>query len=307
MQLNAKLTSVESTSLKLDGGIDLIAYLVGNRVGESPAWHSEHQAIYWIDVRGQLLQRLWTTTQKLEKWVLPDVVGAMALCPSNKVWLALRHSLAVLDTATSTLTQIESVEEDRPDNRLNDGKVSPTGQWFVFGSMDDRPQKSSTGALYCANANGYVKRLWDGLIVCNGIAFSPDATRIYFSDSFAGKVFVAEWNEATGSMESPSLFCLLNDAQGRPDGAVVDSEGNYWSAGVSAGKLNALDTNGTLFQTIVLPCRAPTMPTFGGDTGNTLFITSLVRDTWDTWGRLDGALLSMPSPAQGEHASLLNF
>lgn len=65
------------------------------------------------------------------------------------------------------------------------------------------------------------------------------------------------------------------DAQGRPDGAAIDSEGGYWSAGVSAGRLNRWLPDGTLDRVIDLPVRSPTMPCFGGPGLRTLFVTSL--------------------------------
>ena len=65
---------------------------------------------------------------------------------------------------------------------------------------------------------------------------------------------------------------------GRPDGAAVDEDGFYWSAGISAGVLNKWSPDGRLVQSIPLPCSNPTAPCFGGPDLKTIFVTSLRHD-----------------------------
>jgi len=280
-------------------GVAVRGYRVSNKVGECPSWHAGERRLYWVDVRRQQLLRLDTHASEISRWELPEVVGALALLPSGQVWLGLRHRLVELDLESGRIEDVCDVESDRPSNRLNDGKVSPTGRWFVFGSMDDRPEKMPTGALYCVSANGHVARLYDGLVVSNGIAWSPDASVLYFSDSTRGLLMHAPWNEERGEMGVARVLAHLDEGQGRPDGAAVDAQGNYWSAGVSAACLNQLDAHGTLLRKLQLPCRAPTMAAFAGDGSRTVFVTSLVRSTWREIGPWDGALLELDMGVPG--------
>jgi sugar lactone lactonase YvrE len=280
-------------------GADIRAYPVGNKVGEGPSWHPEQQVLYWIDIRGQQLLRLNPATSAVTRWDLPEVVGALALCGGNKVCLALTNRLVMMDVESGRMEDFAIAERERPMNRLNDGKVSPTGRWFVFGAMDDRPKKEATGALYRASGDGQVIRLFDGLVVSNGAAWSPDGTTIYFSDSSRGLLFTAPWNEATGQMGAPQLLLGLDDAAGRPDGAGVDIAGNYWSAGVSAGCINVINPKGEIGQKIPLPCRAPTMVAFGGANNQTAYVTSLVRPQWQDDPQFDGMLFEMNVGATG--------
>lgn len=274
-------------------GVAIRGYRVSNRVGECPSWHAGERRLYWVDVRRQQLLRLDTHAAEISRWDLPEAVGALALRPSGRVWLGLRHRLVELDLASGRMEDVCDVESDRPSNRLNDGKVSPSGRWFVFGSMDDRPEKVATGALYCVSANGKLARLYDGLFVSNGIAWSPDASVLYFSDSTRGLLMHASWNEERGEMGVPRVLARLDEGQGRPDGAAVDALGNYWSAGVSAACLNQLDAHGRVLRKLLLPCKAPTMAAFAGDGSSTVFVTSLVRPTWQEIGLWDGALLEL--------------
>jgi len=277
----------------------LCAWLVGNRVGEAPNWDAQTQTLLWIDVRAPAALRLDPATDTLTRWMLPEVVGAMGIAAPGSVVVGLQHRLALLQLSSGRLSTLCTVDREPAHNRLNDGKVSPSGRWFVFGSMDDRPSdKQPTGALYAAAAGGPVHLLHEGLTVANGIAFSPDAATIYFSDSHLGRVWQAQWNEDTGSMGRPEQLCAPDELAGRPDGAAVDSDGNYWSAGVSAGVINRFGPKGALRARIELPCRAPTMPCFGGPEGTDVYVTSLVRPGWiDTSGGLDGALFRFATDA----------
>jgi len=299
--LNAQHEQLDRVDLPHPILTGLCAWRVGNRVGEAPNWDAQTQTLLWIDVRAPAVLRLDPATNALTRWTLPEVVGAMGLASPGSVVLALQRTLALLDLASGRLITLCTVAREPAHNRLNDGKVSPSGRWFVFGSMDDRPSdKQPTGALYAAAAGGPVHLLHEGLTVANGIAFSPDAATIHFSDSQIGRVWRASWNENTGDMGRPELLCAPDELAGRPDGAAVDSQGDYWSAGVSAGVINRFGPDGALRARMELPCRAPTMPCFGGAQGTDVYVTSLVRPGWTNLsGELDGALFRFACDAKG--------
>ncbi|MFZ4285859.1 SMP-30/gluconolactonase/LRE family protein [Variovorax sp. HJSM1_2] len=265
---------------------------IQSRVGESPVWDGARQRLLWIDVRGQELLRLDPGSQLLERWTLPDVVGAVAVVGDDKVILALRHQLAFFDMGSGALELLDPMAHEPFGNRLNEGKLSPAGKWFVFGSMDDRPgAKQPTGRLYKADRSGIVTALTAGLTTANGIAWSPTGAEIYFSDSYAGVIYKADWNEASGAMGARQEWAHSDEVNGRPDGALVGPGGDYLSAGVSAACLNVFNVDGLNTAKIALPLRAPTMPCVGGASASDLFITSLLRPEWSTTACLDGYLL----------------
>jgi sugar lactone lactonase YvrE len=61
---------------------------------------------------------------------------------------------------------------------------------------------------------------------------------------------------------------------GRPDGAAVDVEGNYWVAMYEGACVLQLSPTGEVLQRIAVPVQCPTMVCFGGEDLRTLFITS---------------------------------
>jgi sugar lactone lactonase YvrE len=66
-----------------------------------------------------------------------------------------------------------------------------------------------------------------------------------------------------------------DETNGRPDGGACDVEGNYWSAGPSAGRVNRFSAEGELLDWVDVPLARPTMPCFGGSDMRTVFVTSL--------------------------------
>jgi sugar lactone lactonase YvrE len=116
--------------------------------------------------------------------------------------------------------------------------------------------------------------------VSNGLAFSPDNATLYHADTTSHRIAAYEYDVASGSVGTGRLlhqFSTQRDASygGRPDGAAVDSEGNYWCAMYEGSRLLKLSPSGAILREILLPLRCPTMPCFGGPDLRTLFITSV--------------------------------
>ena len=77
-----------------------------------------------------------------------------------------------------------------------------------------------------------------------------------------------------GEMDRRGRIAEPDDETGRPDGAAADALGRYWSAGVSASRLNIWDRDGALLGSVPIPgCPKPTMPYFGGPDMRSVFVT----------------------------------
>jgi sugar lactone lactonase YvrE len=258
-------------------------------VGESPVWDEALGCLWWVDIRAPALHRTGPGGGT-QSWPLAEPVGSLALCRSGVLLLALKSGIHRFDPRDGALDLLAAPELDRPTNRLNDGKAAPEGR-FLVGSMDDRPEKAATAALWRLDpgATACVK-LADGLTVSNGLAWSPDGRTLWHSDSRASVIWTWRYDPATGAISDRREVARPTEAIGRPDGGAVDAEGGYWSAGVSAGRLNRWLPDGTLDRVVELPVRAPTMPCFGGESLRTLFVTSLRPDSA---GPKDGRLLAL--------------
>lgn len=117
-------------------------------LGESPVWSAEEQALYWVDVLAPALYRLDLATGARQSWWLPELIGSFGLRAGGGAVLALRNGLHLLDFQTGALTFLTpDPEDDQPTTRLNDGKVSPDGRFWV-GSMDHERHSRPLGGLY---------------------------------------------------------------------------------------------------------------------------------------------------------------
>ena len=259
-------------------------------VGESPVWDEVAARLWWVDIRSPAVHRSDPRTGATETWAMPEPVGSLALCRSGNILVALRSGVHRFTPATGALDCLALPELDRPGNRLNDGKASPEGR-FVFGSMDDGPEpKQPTGRLYSLAPDSDCTVLADGLIVPNGLAWSPDGSTMWHSDTRHDRIWCWDYDASSGVISHRREVAAPTSEVGRPDGGAVDAEGGYWSAGVSAGVLNRWLPDGTLDRVVKLPVAAPTMPCFGGPGLRTLYVTSLRRAGC---ADLDGCLVAL--------------
>ena len=109
----------------------------------------------------------------------------------------------------------------------------------------------------------------------NGLAWSADGRVMYHSDSTSAYIEAWDFDVATGGRSNHRVVARLTNEEGRPDGGAVDVEGNYWSAGPSAGLPMASEramVAGALLRKVPFPVPGPTMPCFAGDM---LYVTSL--------------------------------
>ncbi len=244
-------------------------------VGKSPVWDPATGRLLFVDILAPALFRLDPESGAVERWDMPEALGAIGLCPNGQVVAGLRSGVFLYDLDRRKLELLVRPEPDRPQNRLNDGKVGPDGAFWI-GSMDDRADKTAVAALYRVTADGGCTRMVEGLTVSNGLGWTPDGRTMFHSDSRQTWICAWDFDPATGAMSNRREIRRMRDDEGRPDGAAVDAEGCYWSAGVSAGCLNRIGPDGTLLRSIAMPCLSPTMPCFGPD--GRLFVTSLTAE-----------------------------
>jgi sugar lactone lactonase YvrE len=251
------------------------------RVGENPLWDDRSGRLLFADIPAPALYAYDPETGGVERWEMPATLGSFGLCADGRALLALRTGLHFFDFATGKLEFFVHPEPDKPTNRLNDGKVGPDGRFWV-GSMDDSGALKPTAALYRVDPDGTCSKMAEDLIVSNGLAWSPDGLTLYHSDSRGRFLTAYDYDPQTGDISNRRLLRRFEEEDGRPDGAAMDAEGYYWSAGVSAGCLNRIAPDGEIVEKLLLPVPAPTMPCFGGEGLRTLYVTSLATDRTGT-------------------------
>ncbi len=242
-------------------------------LGESPLWHPDEQALYCVDIPGREILRF--KGGELTRWPQTSEPSSLALRRGGGMLVSRRDGLFAFDDGQ--LTPLAQPPYDPTRQRFNDGKPGPDGAWWI-GTLDDAREPNA--ALYRCRPTG-IERAAEGITVSNGLAWSPDARFMYWSDTKAHTVYRLPFNDgALGPREAWARWPARDPAQpidaylGRPDGAVIDAEGCYWVAMFEGQRLLRLSPAGETLQTLLLPVRCPTMPCFGGPDLRTLFITT---------------------------------
>jgi sugar lactone lactonase YvrE/DNA-binding IclR family transcriptional regulator len=274
-------------------------------LGEGPVWLAAEKRLAWIDILRPALHISDPADGSDRMFDLPEIVGACAPAASGGFVLGAQSGFAHFDPQTRALTRLVDPEADKPNNRFNDGKCDPRGRFWA-GTMD-MAVAPGAGSLYRLDPDFSVHRMETGLGISNGLGWSPDGRRMYFTDSLARTIFVYDFDVETGAIGNRRVFAQTPDHMGVPDGLAVDAEGCVWSAQWDGWQVVRFDPDGRIEQSIALPVPRPTSCAFGGPDLKTLFVTSArIRLSAQQLSEapLSGSVLAMQAPAAGlvDHA-----
>ncbi len=254
-------------------------------LGESPFWSSQEQMLYWADIAGFKLHRLNAFTGDVESWLLPTEPGCFAPAESGGFIIALRERIVRAQAWGGELQTLALLDHDAQTTRSNDGKCDAAGRFWV-GTMFE-PRTAATAQLLCWDGSALIFKQGQATIA-NALAFSPDAKTIYWADTPQHTIWAWDFDLATGAMSQQRVFKQFAPKPdgwvsgmpanggygGRPDGAAVDVQGNLWVAMFEGKRVVQISPSGQELQSIEAPVTTCTMPAFGGDDMQTLYLTS---------------------------------
>ncbi len=245
-------------------------------LGEGPLWDVEEQRLYWIDSFGCNVFRATADGREIRAWDVPAKIGSMALRRQGGAVLSLANGFHFLDFKTGETNLIVDPEPDKPNNRINDGKVDKQGR-FVAGSMDTM-EEGPNGALYRLDPDLTLHTLDTGIIVSNGPCWSPDGRTFYFTDTWTGEIWAYDYDPATGEVANRRTFVKVDTSRGgAADGSTVDAEGYLWNALVYDGRLVRYAPDGSVDRIIEMPVKKVTSVMFGGPDLDILYVTSMAK------------------------------
>lgn len=259
---------------------------------EGPVWLDD--ALYFNDIPNKRMLR-WTEASgarvALENSEFAngntlDLEGFMVSCEHGGRRVLRRRAP---HHAASVEVLAESYEGKRL-NSPNDVVVRSDGSvWFtdppygINSDVEGYPAQSEIGGNYvfCATPDGVLHAVATDFDKPNGLAFSPDESRLYVADSGAikGASFPGIDDElphhirvfdVNGTRLSNSrVFAVVSP--GVPDGFRVDHQGYVWTSALDG--IHCLSPTGALIGKIWLPQQTSNI-CFGGGNGRTIFITS---------------------------------
>ncbi|WP_321333236.1 SMP-30/gluconolactonase/LRE family protein [Breoghania sp.] len=238
-------------------------------LGEGAFWHPERRQFFWFDILGRKL--LSRTAEGPVSWDMSEHASAAGWIDRDGLIVASETGLYRFDIPTGERTRLAALEEDRPQNRSNDGRADPMGGFWI-GTMGKEAEPEA-GAIYRFHG-GKVHRLFDGISIPNAICFTPDGRRAYYADTARRKIWTVALDAAGWPSGSPQIFVDLREEGLNPDGAVIDAQGALWNAQWGAGRVARYLPDGRLDRTIDIPARNASCPCFGGTAFNRLYVTS---------------------------------
>ena len=265
------------------------------QLGEGPLWHPERQELFWFDI---LSKRLHSAKRQ---WQFPTFVSAAGWIDRKTLMIASAEALSSFDIGTAETTPICALEADNPKTRSNDGRADPQGGFWI-GTMGVNAQ-ADAGAIY-RYYRGELRQLFAPITISNAICFAPDGKTAYFTDTPTQQIMRVALDADGWPVGDPVVHIDLQGTDFRPDGAVVDTKGNLFSAQWGAGQIAVYAPDAHFIKAFAFPAAQTTCPAFGGPDLSMLHCTSAAvgRDGAD-----DGKTFAIQTEytGQAEHRVIL--
>lgn len=246
-----------------------------SELGECPVWCEITGALYWSDIDGACLHRWRLHDGQRDSWPMPQKLGSFALSDDGRtVLLGLASAIALYDLIERKVVAMRTVETHGPSMRINDGACDVQGR-FVFGMFNE--SEEPIGPFWRVNRGLSLERLpLPAAAIGNSIAFSPDGSLMYFTDSVIRTIFRVPY-AADGTLGAPEVFVKLPEGPGVPDGSAIDADGGLWNAQWGGSCVVRYAPTGQETDRIELSASQVTSVAFGGDQLEQIFITSAAK------------------------------
>lgn len=267
--------------------------------GENPLWHAEEGRIYWEDIETGRLFRADPQTGANECFFHGDRIGGFTFQADGALLLFEENRIARLEPGGERRLLIEGI--DAAMVRFNDVIADPEGRVYAgtIGSTDEN------GGLFRVERDGSVSLVWRGTGCANGMGFSPDGGRFYWTCSTTRRIYVAGYDRASGALTQRSVLHVARETEGTPDGLAVDARGHLWSARWDGHAVYHLDAAGQLIERVALPVAKVSSLTFGGPSLDEAYVTT-AGGTGGGEGGLEGTLFrvrGLETAGQAAHRS----
>ena len=244
------------------------------QLGEGPLWHPLREQLYWFDI---VERRLHTRENGKTRTVQFDEhVSAAGWVDDHHLLIASETRLFLFDLDRERSEDVEGLEADTPLNRSNDGRADPWGGFWI-GTMAKQNANRGQGAIY-RYFQGELRCLYSNISVSNAICFAPDGGVAYYTDTPTQKIMRQTLEPDTGWPDGdPEIWLDFSKDGLFPDGAVVDTEGNFWNAQWGAWRVACYAPDGSLQRTVGFDAAHTSCPAFGGAGLTTLFCTTALQ------------------------------
>src|SRR5512140_733461 len=173
-----------------------------SKLGEGPLWSSDEQALHWLDIHSQRVERFHPGLQKHDVFEFQSAVTVLGFRKQGGFVAGTARGLAFLQLSNSKLQMLAEPEADKPHNRFNDGAVDPQGRFWA-GTMYEGPEtkEPTEGRLYRLDSDCSLRVMQTGLTISNGLGWSPDLKTMYLTDTLRRMIYAFDYDAASGSID----------------------------------------------------------------------------------------------------------
>ena len=266
------------------------------QVGENPLWHPDEQRLYWTDItKGRMYWYEPATGQHQQCYQGATVGGFTFQSDRSLLLFGENGSVRVWQNGEVAETIIKEIPAERG-RRFNDVIADPEGRVFCGTISDDG---KGGGTLYRLERDGTYTAVVENVAASNGLSFSPDLTKMYFTDSGIDTIWVFQYDRATGALSNRQTFLDLRKNPIKPDGMTVDAGGDVWSAMAQDSCVIRYSPGGVEQQRISFPTKFVSSLTFGGKDLSHLYVTSGCGNDKAGLGETAGALFLLEPGVKG--------
>jgi len=263
-------------------------------LGEGPHWDEVAKALYYVDIFASTIHKYVPATKK-HTFAKVGEKSVSLIVPvkgdNGKFVIGYGGQLAVVswDGVAEQVSDLQVVAtiDARANNRINDGKVSPSGILYA-GSMSyplENGEFEQEVGVFASFKNSTVKQHLDKITISNGLCWSLDEKTFYYIDSATYKIDSFDYDKTKDELSNRKTIFELkkNGIPGTPDGMVIVVEGKLWFACFGGHQVVRIDpSNGKVLSKIEFPA-APriTSLAFGGKNLDELYVTSAYVELTD--------------------------
>jgi gluconolactonase len=260
----------------------------GSRWAEGPVWFGDGRYLLWSDIPNDRVMRWDEVTGQVSVFRGPsdnangntrDRQGRLITCEHG----GRRVTRTEYD---GSITVLMDRHEGKRLNSPNDVVVKSDGSiWFTdppFGIIGyyqgERAEQELPANVYRLDPDtGRAEVVADDVNGPNGLAFSPDESKLYVIESRARPRNIRVFDVSGDGKRLSNNRVLVDAGEGTPDGFRVDVQGNLWCGwGMGTAELDGVrifSPEGEAIGHIALPERCANL-CFGGKHRNRLFMAS---------------------------------
>lgn len=258
------------------------------RWAEGPVWFGDRNCLLWSDVPNNRIMR-WDALTGQSHVIRHPSNYANGNTRDRQGRLVSCEHLARRVTRTEhdgRITVLADSYQGKPLNSPNDVVVKSDGSiWFTdppFGIVGyyqgEQAEQQLPAAVYRIDPDSTkVTQVTDTVNGPNGLAFSPDESKLYIVESRAQPRNLLVFDVNSDGTALGGQRVLFDAGQGTPDGFRVDIHDNLWCGwGMGSAELDGVrvfSAQGELLGRIALPERCANL-CFGGLHRNRLFMAS---------------------------------